>query len=210
MLRFVPPRSGPPARRAEASSPDVAEVAALVSSVAAGDAQALATVYRREALAVYRYAFGLCGNPAWAADATQDAFVALATRSHTYDARRGALGAWLAGAARHALLAQWRAHAHESPWTGPGGESAGDDAGSPVAQAPSPEALLVREQQGNAVWAAVCRLPFAQREAVLLVDLQERSYDDAARVAGIDTNTLRTRLHRGRARLAQWLQGHAS
>lgn len=210
MLRFVPSRPGVPTRRALVSLPDDADTVALVRRIARGDAQALAAVYRREAPAVYRYAFGLCGNPAWAADATQDAFVALATRPHTYDAQRGALGAWLAGAARYAVLAQWRAHAHESPWPGPGTDGVGDDAECPGAQVPSPEALLVLEQQGKAVWAAVGRLPFAQREAVLLVDLQERSYDDAARVAGIDINTLRTRLHRGRARLAQWLQGHAS
>jgi len=44
------------------------------------------------------------------------------------------------------------------------------------------------------------------REALVLVDLQERSYAEAAQVAGVELNTLRTRLHRGRARLADLLR----
>jgi RNA polymerase sigma-70 factor (ECF subfamily) len=208
MLRFAPSRSRRlPASSAGAARPEAAEAAALVRRIALGQSQALDEVYRRESAAVYRYALGLCGNPALAADATQDAFVALATRPEGFDPQRGSLGAWLAGIARHALLAQWRQRAAECPWPGPEEEPADESADTAPWQATSPETLLVRAQSGAAVWAAVCRLPFAQREAVVLVDLQERSYDEAARIARIELNTLRTRLHRGRARLAQWLEG---
>jgi RNA polymerase sigma factor (sigma-70 family) len=204
MLRFVPPDHRLAATAEPAARPDSA---ALLQRLAQGDAQALSQLYRLEAGAVYRYALGLCGNAGWAADATQDAFVALATRPTACDLRRGSPGAWLAGVARHVLLALWQRTRHETPWL----ELAGDDGdalpSADVAAAHSPETLMVRAQQGETVWAAVRRLPFAQREAVLLVDLQERSYEEAARIAGIELNTLRTRLHRGRARLAQWLQG---
>ena len=40
----------------------------------------------------------------------------------------------------------------------------------------------------------------------VLVDLQERPYAEAARIAGVELNTLRSRLHRGRARLLAALQ----
>jgi RNA polymerase sigma-70 factor, ECF subfamily len=43
------------------------------------------------------------------------------------------------------------------------------------------------------------------REAVVLVDIQERTYTEAAQIAGVEINTLRTRLHRARKRLAQAL-----
>ena len=45
------------------------------------------------------------------------------------------------------------------------------------------------------------------REALVLVDLQERPYEQAAQIAGIELNTLRSRLHRARARLAAQLNG---
>jgi RNA polymerase sigma-70 factor (ECF subfamily) len=41
----------------------------------------------------------------------------------------------------------------------------------------------------------------------VLVDLQLRPYAVAAAIAGIELNTLRTRVHRARTRLAQALRG---
>src|SRR5262245_63598773 len=81
------------------------DTAALLGRLLAGDPSALDALYRREAGAVYRYAMAMAGDAAAAADATHDAFVALATRPSGFDAARGELGAYLAGIARHSLLA---------------------------------------------------------------------------------------------------------
>lgn len=177
------------------------DAAALVARLAAGDRLALDELYRRESGPVYRYALALSGNPAWAADATQEAFVALATRPQGFDAARGELGAWLAGVARHTLLRLWRADRQHEPLPDAEDESPGDDGEAGA----SPEALLVRAQTGAQVWAALRRLPAPQREVLVLVDLQERPYADAARIAGVELNTLRTRLHRARLKLAALL-----
>ncbi len=175
--------------------------AALVALLAEGETAALDELYRREAGPVYRYALALSGNAAWAADATQEAFVALATRPQGFDATRGALGAYLAGVARHALVAQWRAQRQEAPLD----DDAEDETDAAQASAASPEQLLVQVQDSAQVWAALRRLPPPFREALVLVDLQERPYTDAARIAGVEINTLRTRLHRGRLKLAAML-----
>ena len=50
-------------------------------------------------------------------------------------------------------------------------------------------------------------LPVKYREAVVLCDLQELSYADAAHVLGCAIGTIRSRLHRGRALLASRLRG---
>lgn len=179
-----------------------AEQQALLARLVRGDAAALDTLYRRGSAAVYRYALALSGNAAWAADAMQDAFVEFAARPEGYDPARGAsLGAYLAGMARHGLLARWREGSRHDPL-----DDDDDDAGGGEPQlAPSPEALLVRVQSQQQLWNALARLVWPFREAVVLVDLQERSYAEAAGIAGVETNTLRTRLHRGRARLAALL-----
>jgi RNA polymerase sigma-70 factor (ECF subfamily) len=179
---------------------DTADVAALVARLATGEAQALAELYRREAAPVYRYALALCGNPAWAADATQEAFVALAARPRGFDPARGALGAYLAGVARHALAANRRLARAEAPL--PEEDDADADADEVAA---SPETLLVRAQDGAQVWTALRQLAPAFREAIVLVDLQERPYAEAAQIAGIEINTLRTRVHRARLKLAALL-----
>ncbi len=193
MMLFAP-------RRPESLLP----AAELAARVAAGDAAALDALYRSQAAAVYRYVLALGGNPGWAAEATQEAFIAFATRPQGYDARRGTIGAYLAGVARHALAARWREARHEQP-PADDDDGGGDGADLPAAAAASPEALLVRTQARVAVWAALRALPPAFREAVVLVDLQERPYAEAAQIAGVAPNTLRTRLHRGRLRLAALL-----
>ncbi len=172
--------------------------AVLVARLAEGEAAALDELYRREAGPVYRYALALGGNASWAADATQEAFVALASRPQGFDAARGTLGAYLAGVARHALAAQWRAQRQETPL------DEGDDDALEAA-ALSPEQLLVQVQDGAQVWSALRRLPPPFREALVLVDLQERPYAEAAQIAGVEINTLRTRLHRARQKLAAQL-----
>lgn len=199
MLMFMPSQL-----RRGASGPAEGTGGALARRVADGDRLALEEVYRREAGPVYRYALALSGNPAWAADATQEAFVAFAQRAVGFDEARGTLGAYLAGAARHALLALWRRERVEQPVEEPGEDERFDNAAAGGAAA-SPEQLLVRAQGSAALWAALRALPLAMREVVVLVDLQERPYAEAAQIAGIELNTLRTRLHRARARLAQRL-----
>lgn len=192
---------------APAASPAPTPLAELLRRLAGGEAAALDELYRRESGPVYRYALALCGNAAWAADATHDAFMALIHRPEGYDPTRATLGAYLAGVARHALSAQWRELQRLLPLPE---EDGGIDVLPAVAQAVSPDILLVRAQDSAAVWAALRRLATHYREAVLLVDVQERPYEEAAQIAGIPLNTLRTRLHRARLQLAALLGAPAA
>jgi RNA polymerase sigma-70 factor (ECF subfamily) len=191
MMSFVPWIARP--------APQDEDDAVLAARIARGDAAALELAYRREAGSVYRYALALCGNPAWASDAMQEAFVELVQHAAGFDAARGSLGAYLAGIARYRLLAQWR-----EPRQGEGGCDPEADDALPGTD-PSPESVLVQRQSTEAVWAAIRELPWVFREALVLVDLQERPYAEAAQIAGVELNTLRTRLHRARQRLARRL-----
>jgi RNA polymerase sigma-70 factor (ECF subfamily) len=56
------------------------------------------------------------------------------------------------------------------------------------------------------VRAAVLELPAEFREAVVLCELQEMSYEEAAQTAGCPIGTIRSRLHRGRALLLAKLE----
>lgn len=190
-LGFVAAGSGPLA--------DAGDGAALLAKALRGDAAALSLLYRRESGAVYRYALALCSDEAVALDAMQEAFAQLLQQPQGYDPARGPLGAYLAGIARHQLLARWREARRFVALL----EGDDDDDGSPVA--PASDGLLVQLQSSEQLWDAIRRLPWSQREALVLVDLQERPYQEAAEVAGVSTDVLRSRLHRARQRLAQLL-----
>jgi RNA polymerase sigma-70 factor (ECF subfamily) len=62
-------------------------------------------------------------------------------------------------------------------------------------------------QQVDALRRALGALPVVYREAVVLCDLQELSYQDAATAAGCAIGTVRSRLHRGRQMLAAMMRG---
>lgn len=190
---------------AAAAAECVDDEAAVVRRITAGDRSAIDGLYRRHSGAVYRYALALCGNADWAADAVQEAFVGFAQRPEGFDPQRGPLEAYLIGAARHALWAQWRLQQQTVPLQADGDPSGDDPDEAAAPHHVNPEAVLVRAQTNDQVWQALRRLPWPQREAVVLVDVQERSYEEAAQIAGVELNTLRTRLHRGRGKLARWL-----
>ena len=173
--------------------------AALLARLADGDADALALVYRRESGSVYRYALALAGDEAMALDAVQEAFTQLLRGPQSYQAGRGSLGAYLAGMARHQLLNQWRDARRHVPLDD---SLDADDGAEPT---PGSDTRLDQSQQHDGLWAAIRSLSWPQREAIVLVDLQERSYDDAAAIAGVSADVLRTRLHRARQRLADLL-----
>lgn len=62
---------------------------------------------------------------------------------------------------------------------------------------------------GAEIEEALGRLPVEYREALLLVDVEELTYEEAASVADCPVGTLRSRLHRGRRALYVELEDHA-
>ncbi|MDP1673517.1 MAG: sigma factor-like helix-turn-helix DNA-binding protein, partial [Burkholderiales bacterium] len=74
-----------------------------------------------------------------------------------------------------------------------------------LAELPQPQAgdrLEIRDLD-----AALQRLPDEQRTVLLLVGLEQMSYEDAARVLDVPIGTVMSRLSRGRERLRRLLQG---
>ncbi len=54
---------------------------------------------------------------------------------------------------------------------------------------------------------ALNRLPRDQREALYMIVLQEKSYEDAAEMTGCAIGTLKSRVHRARLQLRSFLMG---
>jgi RNA polymerase sigma-70 factor (ECF subfamily) len=163
----------------------------LIARIAAGDEVALTTIYQRRHPAVYRFALHMSGSTAIAEDVTQDTFLLLLREPGQYDPRRGSLVAFLYGIARNLVR---RAAARSSD----GVELADFEAVEPAFPAE-----LARRQEIEALRQAVLALPAHYREAVVLCDLHEMNYEDAAQAIGCSVGTVRSRLHRGRSLLIE-------
>ena len=180
-------------------SSDLATDDDLVARVAAGDAEAFATLFRRRQAMVYRFALQMTGASAAAEDVTQEAFLALMRDAGRYEAGRSVV-AWLCGIARNHALRRLQKDRTVVALADEG------DGTAPPAPACDPLADLTRAEGIDALRRAILRLPIPYREAVVLCDLQELSYVDAAAALGCAVGTVRSRLHRGRRLLAEALR----
>jgi RNA polymerase sigma-70 factor (ECF subfamily) len=175
---------------------------ALLARMKKGDEAAFVQLYRRHRDPVYRLALLCSGSTAHAADVTQETFVHFMTRPAQYDPMRGTLGAWLCGVARN--LARKAVGGREDA-TDP--ELLADDA-APYEQhvdRDTPLDRLMRGEVAEQVRRAVAALAPHYRDVLILCELSELSYAEAAQVCGIDIGTVRSRLSRARAQLAQRL-----
>ena len=141
----------------------------------------------------------MSGSAEIAEDVTQEVFIALARGAARYDSSRGSLPAWLYGVARNLVC---RALERQGDWVTLDQENGSE----PAAGDSSVLDGLLQNEAVDAVRRAVLALPAQYREAVVLCDLQEMSYADAAQVLGCAIGTVRSRLNRARALLAAKLQ----
>jgi RNA polymerase sigma-70 factor (ECF subfamily) len=171
----------------------------LLRLISRGDEGAFLAFYRRYQGPVYRFALQMSGQAEIAEEVTQDVFMVVMGSARKYDPARGSIAAYLYGVARNFVL---RRLEQERPYI-----TALDDPESEFADiaADDPDVLasLARNERIESLRRAVLALPPAYREVVVLCDLHELDYTEAATVLDCAIGTIRSRLHRARALLAE-------
>jgi len=178
----------------------------LLRGIRAGDAEAFTTVYRRCHGPVYRFALHMSGSRPVAEDVTQEVFMTLIEGGGGFDSSRGTLARYLLGVARNRMLR--RLEKERSYTFLPEPEASPDERRTNSFNHDNLIVLPVdpvREETIGLVRQAVLSLPASYREVVALCDLQEMSYEEAAKVIDCAVGTVRSRLHRARTLLMQKL-----
>jgi len=166
-----------------------------------GDEQAFTALYRRRQGAIYRFALHMSGSSAAAEDIVQEAFLALLREECGFDPERGTLSGYLFGIARKLVLRNLERGRSNVPLQAETDEAAPRE----LAVIDDPLAGLTRHETIEALRRAVQALPRRYREVVVLCDLEELDYADAAVVLGCPIGTVRSRMHRARALLLEKL-----
>lgn len=177
----------------------------LVQAARSGDVEAFNVLVIKHQDRAYNLAYRILGDPAAAADATQEAFI-LAYR-HIRSFHTGSFFTWLyrivTNVCYDALRYQKRRPA--VPFTRLGGAADDDREFDAPAHDDSPETVVQRHELAALLQRHINALPADQRIALVLSDVQGLSYKEIADATRTNLGTVKSRLNRARARLRQSL-----
>jgi RNA polymerase sigma-70 factor, ECF subfamily len=169
--------------------------AALLQAHVEGDPDAFAVLVARHQDRLWRIAIRIMKNPEDAADALQEAYIAAFRRASSFrgDAQ---LTTWLHRVVVNACLDRLRAMRLRETEPLPENLDRWSRMGTTLIKDP----VEIKEQRG-VVAAALGALNADQRAALVLVDMEGYSVEEAAQILGCAPGTVKSRCARGRARL---------
>ena len=187
------------------TDPNVAPVAVtdeLIARCLSGDQTAWDQIVRQHWRKVFNLAYKFVGRHDEAEDLTQDIFLKIFRALHTFD-RRANFQTWLISISRNLCIDHYRSVRKER-------ETMARDVDAsdlmPVSRDRGPHGELEQLDLRHLIRQALAELPEALREAVVLRDLQEFSYQEIADKLRLPEGTVKSRINRGRLELARQLR----
>ncbi len=163
----------------------------LIRQIAAAETAALAELYDRYGRLVYSLAMAITGETSVAEEITQDVFLQVWNKAHTYDAGQGKVATWLTSVARYRSIdmlrrSSVRPEGHRVAWED------GTVTGPKVTAGIEP--LVEMELERSRVRQALAQLPPEQREALAYAYFQGYSHQEIAEALGEPLGTVKTRI----------------
>ena len=179
----------------------------LVARCRNGDESACAEVVAQHQRMVFGLALHLLGNREEAMDLSQEVFMRVFRTLSTFRGQ-SALRTWIyrivVNQARNRQRWWRRRHRDEQVSLEQHIQHVGDFTST---SEPSPDRLLVSKENAGRLWQALDRLPFDQRTALILREIDGLRYEEMAFSLGIAVGTVKSRLTRARQALRAELLG---
>jgi len=175
-----------------------------------GDLAAFNWLVLRYQTRVYNLCYRMLSDPDEAADATQEAFLSAYRAMGRF--KGGQFRAWVLRIASNACLDILRSRKRRPTVSldraAPGADEE-DAEPLPIADLdPSvdPETQALNAEMAEAIQQGLAMLPDDQRIALVLVDVQGLSYDEAAQVTGSNLGTIKSRINLARSKMRDYLR----
>lgn len=168
--------------------------------VSPGDRRAFLDLVRPHLARLHRYACRLCADENAGADLAQDALVKAYERISSYDPARPILP-WLLALVRNTFIDRVRSF---DPLRAAADAVDGDL--SLPSPGDGPERARLAVERRRMVDAALARIPVDQRSALILFHVEGLSLEEVAEAEGVAVGTVKSRLFRGRAAMADLLK----
>lgn len=187
------------------------EPAEWIDRAQSGDLEAFNQLVLANQDRIYHQAYRLVGDPDTAEDLTQEAFLSAYLKLNQF--RGGSFQAWMLRIVTNLCYDELRNRKrHPILPLEPVGRD-GEELESPywiVDQNPFPEEIAERSELREKLQSCLDLISVEFRTAVILVDIQEMDYAEAASVMGSSIGTLKSRLARGRMKLAEIWKSQAA
>lgn len=192
----------------ERAASAVADEADLVDRLRAGDEEAFTALVRMYQTRLLRLAESIVNSRAVAEEVVQDTWIAVIRGVDRFEGR-SSFKTWLF----HLLMNRARTTAgreHRTAWLPEGDVDERFDGSGAWATPPTPWAdqvddRLVADRLARRVQDILPSLPASQRQVVMLRDIEGLDPADVAQLLGLTDGNQRVLLHRGRAKIRQYL-----
>ena len=177
--------------------------AELLKLSLAGQERAFCLLYERLKRGIFRYAYYMTNSQTAAEEVTQEVFISL-LKEGSYRRELGDVGGFAFGIARNLVRRHERRERAFEPL--PENETLEAPFANLASEAETLPGQMIRGEVVVKVRMAIASLPDHYRQAVVMCDLCEMSYSDAASRLGCAVGTVRSRLNRGHALLREKLK----
>jgi len=178
------------------------DIESLIKRCLRGDQLAWDVIVRTYRRKVFNVAYKFVGKHEAAEDLTQEIFIKVFRSLNSFD-KRANFQTWLISISRNLCIDHYRSVRKER-------ETMARDVDaselSPVSRERGPHSQLEQTDLRNLIRQALSALPPALKQAVVLRDLQEFSYQEIAESLGLPEGTVKSRINRGRFELARQLR----
>lgn len=177
----------------------------LIQDAQAGNLEAFNALVLIYQDSLYTLAYRIMGEPAAAADATQEAFITAYRKLHTY--RGGSFKSWLGRIVTNVCYDTLRYHKRRPAIGFDDLPDAERDDGAPIpSPAESPEQAAQRAELNAAIQQCIGALSPEQRLVLVMSDVEGYNYQEIAQGAALSLGTVKSRLSRARNAMRECLQ----
>ena len=182
--------------------------AEIIEQARRGDPLAWEKLVVRYSKRIYNLCYRFVERADQAEDLSQDVFVKVFRNLNNYKPETGSFVTWLMSVSRNLLIDHYRQRKDERATVSASGDEEQEQSFLETlpTNTPSPEAEMDRLEKIATLKKGLRKLSPELREAVILRDIEELSYQEIGTILGIPDGTVKSRINRGRIELARYLQ----
>lgn len=184
--------------------PDAASLKEAIGLAQQGDAAAFETIYQLHSRRVYALCLRMCGDPVEAEDLTQEAFLQLFRKIHTFRGE-SAFSSWMHRLTANIVLMRFRKK-RPAPVSLEEMTRSDDEKDRPAFEIGVPDLRLTGLFDRINLHAALEQLPQGYKSMFLLHDVHGYEHNEIAGMLGCSVGNSKSQLHKARKRLRELLR----